>query len=368
MRPFLFASLLFIAMSSHADTLVYFGSYAQGEGAGIYVARFDSRAGRLSPPTIAAPMAQPGFLVFDAKGSHLYAVGERAEGIVRGFSIDRADGRLSPLGRATSGGPGPCHISMHPDGVHLFASNYSDGSVGVVRIHSDGSLAATDRAAYFGSSVHPQRQTKSYAHSATPSSNGRFLVVADLGADRLVIHRFDPQSGTLTESDPPFARVAPGSGPRHFAFHPDGRRAYVVNELSNTVTVFDWDADLGTLGERQTISTLPSDYAQPSTSAEVAVHPSGRFLYTSNRGHDSIAVFAIDGTNGTLEARGHRSVLGQTPRHFALSPDGRWMIVANQGSNQVRTFSVDTNDGDLEPHGEPFTVPVPTCVRFLRLD
>ncbi len=363
---FILFSFTSVATMLHAKTLVYFGGYARGSDAGIHVSTFDPGTGALATPERAANMSQAGFLAIHPDGRHLYAVGERERGVVRAFEIDRSTGRLTALNDRSSGGPGPCHVSLDRDGRHVFTANYSGASVSTIRIQRDGTLGEqTARMAYEGSSAHPTRQTKSYAHSANLDPSGRFLIVADLGSDRVFVHRFDPATGALEPNDPPFAAVAPGSGPRHFAFHPDGARGYVVNELSNTITVFDWDAASGALSEKQTISTLPEGFAGESTSAEIVAHPNGRFLYASNRGHDSVAIFSIDAETGKLAAIGHESSGGATPRNFALAPGGRWMLVANQASDTVIVFAVDPERGTLRRHGEPVAVPNPTCVRFL---
>ncbi|MGH8017052.1 MAG: lactonase family protein [Opitutaceae bacterium] len=369
MRAFVILSFMSLATMLHAKTLVYFGGYARGPEAGIHVSTFDVETGALGAPQDAANMSQAGFLAIHPDGRHLYAVGERERGVVRAFEIDRSSGKLETLNDRSSGGPGPCHVSLDRDGRHVFSANYTGASVSAIRIREDGALGAqTARMTYEGSSVHPTRQTKSFAHSANLDPSGRFLIVADLGSDRILVHRFDAETGALEPNDPAFAAVAPGSGPRHFAFHPGGAHGYVVNELSNTVTVFDWDAAAGVLAEKQTLSTLPAGFEEQTTSAEIVVHPNGRFLYTSNRGHDSIAIFSIDAATGKLTAIGHEPSGGDTPRNFALAPGGRWMLVANQASDSIIVFAVDGEQGALRRHGPSIPVPNPTCVRFLTIE
>jgi 6-phosphogluconolactonase len=216
-----------------------------------------------------------------------------------------------------------------------------------------------------GSSVDPRRQAGPHAHSINVAPDNRFAFVADLGLDRVMIYRFDPQRGTLEANNPPWASLAPGAGPRHFAFHPSGRSAYVINEMKSTVTAFAYDANRGSLDEIQTVTTLPESFIGNNTTAEVQVHPSGRFLYGSNRGHDSIAVYAIDAETGRLTFVEHESTGGSTPRNFGLDPDGRYLLAANQASDSVVVFRIDAATGALTPTGHSIEVPSPVCVRIV---
>jgi 6-phosphogluconolactonase len=246
--------------------------------------------------------------------------------------------------------------------------NYGTGSVAVLAIRDDGSLGdSTAFVQHSGSSVNPKRQQGPHAHSVNLSPDNRFAIVADLGLDQVLVYRFDASSGSLQPNDPPFARVAPGAGPRHFTFHPSGRFAYVINELASTVTAFNWDARRGVLSEIQTISTLPKDFSGENYTAEVVVHPNGRFLYGSNRGHDSIAVFSID-RQGKLTFIETTPTQGSFPRNFALDPTGRWLFAANQRSDNVVLFRVDPKTGRLSPANRTIRVGSPVCVRFLAAD
>ncbi|MBM3803359.1 MAG: lactonase family protein [Acidimicrobiia bacterium] len=349
---------------------VYLGSYTSNTNSkGIYLTRLDLASGMLSPATLAAEIEQPSFLALHPNRRFLYAVnesggGSRETGEVTAFAIGD-DGKLSVLNRQPSRGTGPCHLVVDRAGKNLLVANYGGGSVAAFPIASDGRLG--DRSGFVqhsGSSVNPQRQKAPHAHSINMDPANQFAVAADLGLDKVLVYRFDKAKGTLTPNEPPAASVKPGSGPRHFAFHPQDRSAYVINELANTVTAFRYEASKGVLSEIQTISTLPSGFAGTSHTAEVQVHPSGKFLYGSNRGHDSIAVFAIE-ASGRLRYVENVATGGSTPRNFGISPDGRYLLAANQQSNNVVVFRIDANSGRLTPTGSTLEVPTPVCVKFL---
>jgi len=248
--------------------------------------------------------------------------------------------------------------------IHLgIGSVYGTGSIIARAIGEDGRLGeATAFIAHRGHSVHPKRQTGPHAHSVNLDAANRFAFVADLGLDKVMVYRFDAGAGTLAPHDPPWAAMEPGSGPRHFAFHPSGRFAYVLNEMGSSVTAMAYDAAAGALTPIHTASALPKDFDGDNTGAEVAVHPSGRFLYSSNRGHDSIAIFAIDAGTGRLRPVGHASTRGKRPRHFAVDPSGRFLLAANRNSNNVVIFRIDGESGRLEPTGGVAEVPGPVCI------
>jgi len=352
---------------------VYLGTYTTGKsaGKGIYVARFDAGAGELSEAELAAEIANPSFLALHPSRPLLYAVGETGGpqgGTVSAFAIDRGSGRLNLLNQAPSRGGGPCHVVVDRTGRYVLVVNYGTGSAAALAIRDDGSLGdSTAFIQHSGSSVNPKRQQGPHAHSVNLSPDNRFAIVADLGLDQVLVYRFDDAAGSLQRNDPPFARVAPGAGPRHFAFHPSGRFAYVINELASTVTAFRWDARRGVLSEIQTISTLPKEFSGENYTAEVVVHPDGRFLYGSNRGHDSIAVFSID-RQGKLTFVETTPTQGSFPRNFALDPTGRWLLAANQRSDNVVLFRVDPKTGRLSPANRTIRVGSPVCVRFLAAD
>lgn len=345
---------------------MFIGTYTRGTSKGIYACRLDPAQGTLSAPELAAEMSNPSFLNIHPNRRYLYAVGEAGSGIVRAFAIDPGTGKLTTLNEKTSGGNGPCYVALDRSGRVALVANYGSGSVEALPVNQDGSLGdPTAFIQHAGSSVNPSRQKEPHAHSINPSPDNHFAIAADLGLDKLLVYRLDPQKGTLVPNDPPFATVDPGSGPRHFAFHPNGRNAYVINEIKSTVTAFSYDASRGVLKAIQTITTLPQDFTGRSSTAEVQVHPSGKFLYGSNRGHDSIAVFAIDQSNGTLKPLEHVSTGGKTPRNFGIDPSGTWLLAANQNGGNIVVFRIDPQTGSLKATGQSVQVDSPVCVKFL---
>ena len=280
--------------------------------------------------------------------------------------IEPADGTLRLLNQQSSVGSGPCHLSVDRTGKNVLVANYGSGSVACLPIQADGSLnAATSFLQHQGKSVDSSRQAGPHAHSINLDLANRFAIVADLGLDRVFVYKLDADKGTLTPHEPAFAAVAPGSGPRHFAFHPGGQFGYVINEMANTVTAFAYDADRGILTEIQTISTLPPSFHGNTSCAEVQFHPSGKFLYGSNRGHDSIAIFNVDRTTGKLTAAGHQPTLGKNPRNFALDPTGTYLLAENQDSDSIVVFRIDQTTGGLTQVGEPLRIPMPVCIRMI---
>lgn len=350
--------------------LVYLGTYTSGDSKGIYCYRMDRTTGEMQPVGVTGGIKNPSFLAIHPDGRRLYSVAEIADfaggggGALVAFALDPKTGSLQRLNAQSSGGPGPCHLTVEPGGRFLLAANYGGGSVISVAIEPDGSLG---RAASFqqhtGSGVDPRRQQGPHAHSINLDARGRFAYAADLGLDKVLIYRFSKEDGSLAEAGS--GKVKPGSGPRHFSIHPGGRWAYVINEMASTVTLFERDESTGALAELQTVSTLPPGFSGSSSTAEVLVHPSGNFLYGSNRGHDSIALFRIDSATGRLEPAGHVPAGGKTPRNFAITPCGRFLVAANQGSNNLTTFRIDATTGALTPTGQVVDVPSPVCVRFL---
>ncbi len=352
--------------------LVYFGTYtAPGKSRGIYVAGFDGATGKLGPPRLAAETPGPSFLALHPTRPLLYAVnevdnfeGQRA-GSVSAFAVDPATGDLRALGRVSSRGAHPCHLAVDRSGRHVLVANYSGGSVASLPLRPDGSLeAASEFVQHTGASVDAKRQTAPHAHMIETDPANRFALAADLGLDQLLVYRFD--AGRLTPATPPHARVEPGSGPRHFAFAPDGRDVYVLNEMRVTVTAFRYEA--GKLAEFQTVPAMPGG-AQPGAAdsgAEIQVHPSGRFVYASLRGPDSLAVFARDAATGRLELVEHVASGGRTPRSFGIDPSGRYLLAANQRSDQVVVFRIDPETGRLSATGQAIEVGAPVSVTFFR--
>jgi 6-phosphogluconolactonase len=380
------AVALLAAAEPAGGTLVWFGTSTGGKGGksaseGIYVARFDLATGKVSEPVLAAQAVNPSFLAAHPTRPLILAVAEVDDhdggrtGGVKGFAIDEATGRLAALGSQPSGGGGPCHVSLDPAGRVVLAANYGGGSVICLGIDETGSPRPVvtgssggfvqhdyDRAGVAG--INAGRQEKPHAHSIDVSPDGRFACCCDLGLDEVIIYRLDAERATLTPHGK--ATLATGSGPRHFAFHPEGRFAWCVNELALTVTGFHYDADAGTLTEIETLSTLPADVTDRKgfTAAEIAVHPTGTFLYASTRGHDSIACYRIDAATGRLEFLGTEPIRGQMPRHFALAPNGKFLLAAGQNSDTVTVFAIDEATGKLSFTGQTVAVPTPMCILF----
>jgi 6-phosphogluconolactonase len=361
--PFLFAALA--GAAGNGDYIVYIGTYTRGSSKGIYACRFDSATGVLSAPELVAEMQNASFLTVAPNGLFLYAVGENPQGTVKAFAIEPGTGKLTPLNEQTTGGNGPCYVALDKAGKYALVANYGSGSVEALPIKPDGSLGEpTGFVQHTGASVNQNRQKEPHAHSINPSPDNRFAIAADLGLDKLLVYKLDPASGTLTANDPPFTSVNPGAGPRHFVFHPNGRNAYVINEIQSTVTAFSYDTGRGVLKEIQTVPTIPAGAPPKNSTAEIQVHPSGKFLYGSNRGHDTIAVFAIK-ADGTLEAIDHTPTQGKTPRNFTVDPTGKWLFAANQNSGNVVVFRIDETTGRLTPAGQSVKVDWPVCVKFL---
>ena len=358
-------------------TFVYVGTYTGPKSKGIYLFRLQTENLEVSqnitlvPLGVAAETPNPSFIELDLKRRVLFAANELNEfegkptGAVSAFSIAPETGRLTFLNQRPSMGTGPCHLALDRERRHLLVANYGSGSVSVLPVASDGRLgAASDVVQHAGKSVHPERQKGPHAHCVTVDPANRFVFACDLGLDKVLAYRFDAGRGKLTPHDPPFAQVKPGAGPRHMVFRPDGRFAYVVNELTSTITSLSWDAAKGRLAAAGSVSSLPAGFSGENTTAEIAVHPNGRFLYGSNRGNDSIAVFAIAPT-GTLTLVEHESTRGKEPRNFAIDPSGKWLIAANQKSDNLAVFSIDQNTGALSAVGALARISTPVCVLFL---
>jgi len=365
------AILAAVSSTVYAESLpVYFGTYTSGRNGaeGIYRSVLDTETGELSAPVLAAKAGNPSFIEIHPNGKYLYAVSESGrDGSVSAYAIDPDTGNLKLLNSRPSGGSGPCHVNIDHAGKNVLVANYGSGSASVIPIKSDGSLAEpTGFVQHEGSSVNPRRQKGPHAHSINVSPDNRFAFVADLGLDKVMIYKLDVDKGTIIANDPAFAKVKPGAGPRHFTFGANGRYAYVINEMGGTVTAFAYEPASGTLTEIQTLPTLPDGFTGSSSCAEVRVHPGGRFLYGSNRGHDSIAVYRIDPAKGTLTFVEHERAEIKTPRNFNIEPTGKFCLVANQGADSVVVFKIDQNTGTLEPTGNKISIGKPVCIRFLR--
>lgn len=366
--PLLLAVTALAPIVSATEYVVYFGTGGR-TSKGIYASRFDSKTGILGPPELAAEARRPGFVALHPNRQYLYAVAEANGGAVSAYRIEPKTGKLTLLNTVSSKGAGPCYVRVDRTGKNVLVANYGSGSVAVLPIDPDGKLReSVSFVQHSGSVADAKRQGGPHAHSFNPSPDNRFAVAADLGLDELLVYRLDAVAGTITPHQPPFAKVAPRSGPRHFAFHPNGKYAYAINEISCTVTAFRYDAKAGALTEIQTVSTLPAGVkvTDELSTAEVVVHPSGKFLYGSNRVHDTIAVFSV-ASNGRLALVENVSTQGKIPRNFNVDPTGSYLLAANQDSDTVVVFRINKTTGRLTPTGQKIEVPAPICVRFLAV-
>jgi 6-phosphogluconolactonase len=359
--------------STARQYLLFVGTYTKAEGKGIYAYRYDGKSGKCATLGLAAETTNPSFMVGDRSQRFLYVVNEVAHyrgassGSVGAYAIDRSTGRLSLLNEVASGGADPCYIALDQTGTFALVANYTGGSLAVLPILSNGRLGeATAFVQHRGAGKNPDRQEGPHAHWIETTPDNRLALVADLGLDEIRIYRFNPAQGSLVPNDPHFVKVEPGAGPRHITFSPDGCFVYVINEMASTVTVFSFDSTGGALQSLQSISTLPPEFKRPNDTAQICVHPGGKFLFASNRGHDSIAVFVIDQVTGKLTLVDHSSTQGKTPRHFATDPAGSRLLVANQDASSVVVFDIDLRTGRLTATGERFEVPSPVCLRFVE--
>lgn len=353
------------------DNLVYVGTYTRaGQAEGIYVFRRDPETGTLTQLHV-TPDRDPSFLAFDPSKRVLFAVNEHREfageghGHVASYAVDQETGSLTFLSRQSTHGGEPCHLTTDPAGTHLFVANHEHGSVAVLPINADGTLEpASDLQQHHGSGPGPTQQGP-HAHFTTFDPPGQRLLVCDKGIDKVMIYRLDAEAGKLVPADPPHGELHSGAAPRHLAFHPSGRFAYVNGEADMTVTAFNYDPDAGALSELHHLSTLPEGTTgERLSTAQILVHPSGTFVYVSNRGHNSIAIFAIDQDTGRLTAAGHASTQGETPRNFAIDPSGTFLYAANQNSNTIVQFRIDQETGQLQPTGDVTEVGGPVCILF----
>jgi 6-phosphogluconolactonase len=373
-RPTFVIALMALAASAVAapavkpgPVTVYVGTYTDGTSRGIYRFTFDPATGATSEPVLAVETRNPSFLALHPNGRFLYAVGEVSSfegaktGAVSAFSIDPKTGDLTLLNQKPSEGTGPCHLVVDKTGRNVLVANYGGGTVAVLPIEADGRLKpASSVRVHEGSGPNKGRQEKPHAHGIYLDAAERFAFAPDLGADRVFVYRFDAVKGTLEPHGA--ASLDPGSGPRHLAFHPNGKYVYVINEILSTVTAFSYDADKGALTSLQTLSALPAGFAGTSWTAEVAVSPDGRFVYGSNRGDDSLAVFRVDAATGRLTPAGHVPVGGKNPRHFTIDPTGRWILAGHQGSGTIAVLRLDPSTGMPALVGSPVKVDKPICL------
>ncbi len=363
---FLTALLLACGVACAEEIPFYLGSTGKPvETQGIYRLTLDLETGKLSAPQKVADAKSASFLAIHPSGDFLYATAEGSPGNAAAYAIAE-DGSLKFLNQQTTGGDGPTHLTLDSAGKNLLVANYSGGSICCIALKEDGSLGEqTAFVQHTGSSVNPQRQKEPHAHGIYLDPEDKFVYVPDLGLDKVMIYKFNPEKGSLTPNDPAFAVVEPGSGPRHFALQPTGGFAYVINEMGNTIDVFKHDEETGALEPLQTIPTLPVDWSGSNTTAEIFIHPNGRFVYGSNRGNDSIAVFAVEEGGGKLKAIDHTPTGGKMPRNFAIDPTGKWLIASNQASGDVFVFQLDPAGGKLTPvTGQSVQLPTPMSIAF----
>lgn len=355
------------------NMLLYVGTYTSKGSEGIYVYQFNAETGALSRLHTIENVAEPSFLTIDKSHKYLYAVNELTEfegkksGAVSAFAIDQKNGDLKFLNKQPSHGGAPCHIITSEDGKFVLVANYLGGNVSVFPVEAGGKLGSSvDLAQHAGAGPNKERQEAAHAHSISLDRNNRFAFAADLGIDKVMIYRFDDKNGSL-ESNPAqqFYRTKPGAGPRHFDFHPNGKFAFVINELDSTVSSLGYDAKRGTLMEIQTVSTLPENYKTANKCADIHVSPNGKFLYGSNRGHDSLVVYKIDEKSGKLEFVEHVSTGGKTPRNFTIAPNGRFLLAANQDSNSIIVFQINEKTGKLQKTGHRAEVSMPVCLKLI---
>jgi 6-phosphogluconolactonase len=357
----------FLQTSMAKTSLLYIGTQDPAR-MGIAVAGFDSNSGTLSAPKVVIETRDPAHFTLSADRKRLYMCNTGTPGGVSAFAVeDRKTGALRLMNYKESRGRGPSYVSVDGSGRFVLAANYGGGFVEVYSLAADGSLdQQTAFVQHEGSSVHPERQTKPYAHWFRTDPTNKFGLVADLGTDRVVVYRFDEKTGKLTPNEPPFYKLTGGSGPRHLAFHPNGKWLYGAQELSNEVLAFTWDSKKGELVQFQAVKTLPEDFKTANTAAEIAVREDGKFLYVTNRGHDSIVVYAIDAKTGELTLKQRVPSRGKVPRYFTFDPTNHWLIVSNQEGGNLSVFSVDEKTGELAPKGEPVAIVKPMGVQFLE--
>ncbi len=361
------------ATSDSGKLWVYVGTGTGGASKGIYRFDLDLATGKLTPQGLAGEAVNPTFLAIHPNQRFLYAVGEvnnfqgKKTGGVSAFAIDPKNGNLTLLNQQSSEGAGPCHLVVDRAGKNVLVANYGGGNGCVLPIGSDGKLSpASSKYQHKGEVADKKRQGGPHAHSINLDAANRYAFVADLGLDQVFVYRFDPEKGTLTANDPPSVKLAARAGPRHFSFHPNGKFAYVINEIDLTVSAMAYDADKGVLTVIQTVSTVPEGAERKGAStAEVLVHPSGKLLYGSNRGHDSIAGFKVDPDKGMLTPAGHTSGPIKIPRNFNIDPTGKFLLVANQDGNSIVVYRINQQSGALEATGNVVDVPRPMCVKFI---
>lgn len=363
------AALLILSVQAMAaDMFVYFGAHSKGPNIGFSLAHFDTATGKLTTPVFLQEAVAPAYFIIRPDGKRLYTCNSYPGSSVSAYAVDSATAKLTFLNQKPSGGGDPSYVSLDPSGHYLLVANFLGGSVAVFALQPDGSIG--DRTAFVqnvGPSLDPSDPKHAHAHSIHFDPSKRFALMADLGLDKLFVYRLDPKTGALHPNDPPSASVAPGSGPRHTTFDPKGRYVYAINQTANSITRFDWDSNRGVLKQFETISTLPGGFKGENTGAEILMHPSGKVLYATNRGHNSVAVFSVQAGTGHLSPIQYVSTQGKTPRNADFDPTGKWLLVSNQDSDNAVVFHIDQKTGRLTQTGPPISVPAPFCERFLAV-
>ena len=365
----IFSVLLAVILSAPAtaeNMFVYFGSHGAGPHNGFSLASFDTDTGKLTEPVFLEEAEAPAYFIIRPDGRRLYTCNSFPGSSVSAYAIDPTTAKLKLINKQPSGGGDPSYVSLDPSGHYLLVANFLGGSAAVFALRPDGSIGRrTAFIQHIGASLDPHDPRHAHAHSIRFDPSHRFVLLADLGLDKIFVYRLNPKTGALTPSDPPFASVAPGSGPRHTAFDPRGRYVYAINQTANSIVRFGWNSDRGVLTQFETISTLPEGFKGENTGSEILMHPSGKFLYATNRGNNSVAVFSVQADTGRLTLIQHISSDGKTPRNAEFDPTGKWLLVTNKDSNNAVVFRIDQSTGQLTQNGDPVTVPAPFCERFL---
>ena len=358
-------------MKTSNELIVYVGTYTSKGSEGIYVYKLHMETGELLPLHSVGDIENPSYLAIDSQQRYLYSVHElndyqgKRTGAVRSFKIDPDTWDLQLLSEQPSFGEHPCYVAVDKTDNYVLLANYTSGSISMFPVQDGVLQAASDTAQHVGSGPKKGRQKGPHAHSINVSPDGRFAYAVDLGIDNIQIYKLDLENGLLLPNDPPFVKTAPGAGPRHFTFHPNGEFAYVINELNSTITAYRYIAQNGSLAEIQTVKTLPADFSGSNTCADIHVSPDGNYLYGSNRGHDSIAIFRVDSGNGELQLVGHESTRGKTPRNFAIDPTGTYLLAANQDSDNIVVFRINKKTGELLATGNEAEVSMPVCIKMV---
>jgi 6-phosphogluconolactonase len=356
----------YASLTRGADTFVYFGSHGKGPQCGFSLAHFDTDTGKLTTPEFLLEAVAPAYFIISPDKKHLYTCNSAPGSSVSAYAIDPATAKLTFINQKPSDGGDPSYVSLDATGHFLMIANFQGGSIAVFALQPDGSIG--ERSAYVqhaGTNVITGKPIQAHAHSIRVDPSNRYVLAADLGLDKLFVYQLDPKTGALQPNDPPSDSVPTGSGPRHTAFHPNGRYVYLINQMGNTIIRFGWDAKTGRLTQYESVSTLPEGFKGKDDASEILVHPSGKFIYATNRGNNSVAVFSVDADSGRLTLLQHISTQGKTPRNCEFDPTGRWLLVSNQDSSNAVVFRIDANTGRLTQVGEPVKVLTPFCERFL---